>query len=190
MKRDIVLAGREIRYTHHKTRRAKRLIITVRHDASVLVTTPRYYPLKFVEQSLHEKSGWIMRQVEHFKQLPKSVLHSVDLSEYRQYRRAAKDLVEQLVKQFNQLYNFSFNKISVRRQTTRWASCSAKGNLNFNYKIIFLPTSLAEYIVVHELCHLQEMNHSQKFWRLVAFGIPDYRSRRQQLRNINTFSSQ
>ena len=85
---------------------------------------------------------------------------------------------------FNQIYGFQYNKINIRNQKTRWGSCSKKGNLNFNYKIALLPEKYADYIVVHELCHLKEFNHSRSFWNLVARTIPDFRERKKRIKNI------
>ena len=75
-----------------------------------------------------------------------------------------------------------FNKINIKNQKTRWGSCSKKGNLNFNYKIALLPQHLADYIIVHELCHLGEFNHSRSFWNLVAKVFPEYLGIRNELR--------
>ena len=75
-------------------------------------------------------------------------------------------------------------RVAIRNQRSRWGSCSKQGNLNFNYKIALLPDALADYIVVHELCHLGEFNHSQAFWDLVAVAVPDHRERRAELRQI------
>ena len=83
---------------------------------------------------------------------------------------------------FNGVYKFKFNKVNIRNQKTRWGSCSAKGNINFNYKIALLPERLADYIIVHELCHLGEFNHSRKFWDLVVEAIPDHREIRSELK--------
>lgn len=83
---------------------------------------------------------------------------------------------------FNRNYKYSWNKISIREQKTRWGSCSQKKNLNFNSKIALLPEKLAEYIVVHELCHLGEFNHSKRFWNLVEKILPDYKQRRSDLK--------
>jgi predicted metal-dependent hydrolase len=88
------------------------------------------------------------------------------------------------VKQWNLYYNFSHRKISVKNQKTRWGSCSKKGNLNFNYKIVHLPENLVNYLVVHELCHLKEFNHSKNFWSLVGQTVPDYKKLRRELRSF------
>ncbi|NCA94384.1 MAG: M48 family peptidase, partial [Sphingobacteriia bacterium] len=79
---------------------------------------------------------------------------------------------------------FEFKKISIRSQRTRWGSCSQAGNLNFNYKLIYLPDKIIDYVIVHELCHLDEFNHSRRFWFLVSEIIPDYRILRRELKEI------
>jgi predicted metal-dependent hydrolase len=85
---------------------------------------------------------------------------------------------------WNQLYNFTYNRVTIRNTRSRWGSCSSKKNLNFNYRILFLPPELQDYLIVHELCHLQEMNHAPQFWSLVAQQVPDYQLRMQQLRAL------
>ena len=104
--------------------------------------------------------------------------------EYRKLKQFARGFVKEKIVQLNQFYNFSFNRISIKNHKSRWGSCSKKGNLNFNYKIIHLSVELAEYIVVHELCHLKELNHSSRFWDLVAKAIPDYKERRRKLKAV------
>ena len=89
-------------------------------------------------------------------------------------REYARIFVENRINYFNKLYNFRINKIAIKNTSTRWGSCSSKRNLNFNYKIIYLRPQLADYLIVHELCHLGELNHSKKFWLLVKKTIPDY----------------
>jgi len=86
------------------------------------------------------------------------------------------------IKRYNELFQYRLGRVSIRNQRTRWGSCSKRGNLNFNYKILFLEESFADYIVVHELCHLQELNHSKRFWSLVAQVFPNYRQIRNELR--------
>ena len=83
---------------------------------------------------------------------------------------------------FAAAYGLSYKKISIKRQKTRWGSCSRAGNLSFNYWITFLPSRLLDYVVVHEICHLKEFNHSRKFWTLLAETFPDYAVLKKQLR--------
>jgi hypothetical protein len=78
----------------------------------------------------------------------------------------------------------SYKKVAIRNQRSRWGSCSAAGNLNFNYRIFRLPPELQNYIIVHELCHTKELNHGTNFWKLVALAIPDWRSLRAELRKV------
>jgi len=89
-------------------------------------------------------------------------------------REQARRFVENRVKFFNQFYNFRINRIAIKNTSTRWGSCSSKRNLNFNYKIIYLRQELADYLIVHELCHLGQLNHSKRFWELVKQTIPNY----------------
>lgn len=103
---------------------------------------------------------------------------------YLKYKEAARRLISKKVEEFNLFYNYKINKISIRDQKTRWASCSRSANLNFNYKIIFLPEDLINYIVVHELCHLGEFNHSKNFWKLLEKKIPNYLVVRKKLKYI------
>lgn len=107
--------------------------------------------------------------------------------DYLEHKNQALILVHDRLKYFNNFYNFKFNRVSIKNQKTRWGSCSKKGNLNFNYKIVLLPPKLADYIIVHELCHLKELNHSDRFWNLVAKTFPDYLKLRQELKNIKTY---
>lgn len=93
--------------------------------------------------------------------------------DYVQHKEAARALVHEKLQFFNQHYKLVWGSVAVRNQKSRWGSCSKAGNLNFNYRIALLPPHLQDYIIVHELCHLQEFNHSSKFWRLVGETIPN-----------------
>ena len=101
---------------------------------------------------------------------------------YIKYKSPATNLIKERLEYFNQFYNYKLGRVTIRNQKTRWGSCSKKGNLNFNYKIVLLSPKQADYIIVHELCHLKEFNHSQKFWDLVSTTIPDYKEIRSSLR--------
>lgn len=82
-------------------------------------------------------------------------------------------------------YGVTWGRVTIRNTVSRWGSASRAGNLNFNYRVLFLPPHLAEYVLVHELCHLRELNHSPRFWALVAETIPDWKERRRALRRVS-----
>jgi len=103
---------------------------------------------------------------------------------YLHHREEARRLVKERLSHWNEHYKHPLRKIFIKQHRSRWGSCSERGNLNFNYKIIFLPPVLQDYIVVHELCHLREFNHSPAFWALVAQTLPDYLARRRALRAL------
>lgn len=90
--------------------------------------------------------------------------------------------IYQRVKYYNSYLGESINRICIKDQKSRWGSCSGKRNLNFNWRIIMAPPEIADYVVVHEMCHLKHMNHSPEFWEEVAGILPDYKERRQWLR--------
>ena len=104
--------------------------------------------------------------------------------QYLRTREHARSLVQERIRHFNAHYGFRVGRIFIKNHKSRWGSCSEKGNLNFNYKIALLPVELADYIIVHELCHLREMNHSPSFWRLVEEIMPDHQVRRRALRAL------
>lgn len=104
-------------------------------------------------------------------------------AEYLKHKETTRELVTTQLEFFSGLYKLQHKRISIKNQATRWGSCSRTGNLNFHYKIALLPLELTNYIIVHELCHLQEFNHSKKFWGLVAQAVPNYSELRKKLRD-------
>lgn len=161
--------------------RTKRIRITICSDGSLKVTVPKYVPHTIVEDFLLNKSRWILEKIEECKNNQQSSLLTTSNRTYTTHKEKARAFVSKKVEYFNRVYNFKWNKISIRNQKTRWGSCSKKGNLNFNYKIVLLPEYLSDYIVVHELCHLKEFNHGKKFWSLVAETLPNHMELRKEL---------
>nr|WP_314462130.1 SprT family zinc-dependent metalloprotease [uncultured Clostridium sp.] len=104
----------------------------------------------------------------------------------RWYRQRARQYLEEKTAVWSKIMNTDYGRIAIRDQATRWGSCSGKGNLNFNWRLVLLPEDLADYVVVHELAHRFFMNHSKAFWLIVEKEIPDYRSRRKKLREYES----
>lgn len=103
---------------------------------------------------------------------------------YLEHKEAARARILERLTYWNQFYGYTWQRVAIRNQRRCWGSCSSKGNLNFSYKLLFLPPCLSDYIIVHELCHLAELNHGERFWALVEQQVPDYRARQARLRRL------
>lgn len=182
MKSSLASSGQTINYTLKKSLRTRNLRVAIYCDSRVVVTAPVYFPESLIKKFLIKKIAWIENSLKKFKGLKITAPNLKNKRGYKKYKKPAYDFVVAKVTEVNKIYNFSYNKITVRNQKTRWGSCSQKRNLNFNYKIIFLPEKLAEYLVAHELCHLQEFNHSARFWDLVSRAVPDYKKLMKQMK--------
>ena len=100
-------------------------------------------------------------------------------------KQKIKKLIEERVAYYARIMGVTYQRISMRNQKTRWGSCSSQGNLNFNNRLLFVPEELVDYVVVHELAHRKEMNHSKAFWDVVEKYMPDYKERRAKLREYH-----
>ncbi len=168
-------------YIIKKFRNSKSVRLIIKPGGELVVTAPKRISVKFIERFILSKEKWIKEKIEQLKLVP--VKNTKDTrNKYLEHKEAARKLILERITHFNKFYNFSFKKISIRNQSTRWGSCSRKGNLNFNYKLVLLKPELADYIIVHELCHLKEFNHSKRFWDLVAKTIPEHKRLRKQLK--------
>ena len=177
------MEDKKCNYTIKKNKRSKVVRISVR-DGEVVVTMPWRLPKFVAEKFVESKKGWIEEKLKEQKLRPKKLLSQYSVKDFNEHKERALTFVLDRVKHFNTFYGFEIGDITIRNQKSRWGSCSSKKNLNFNYKIILLPLALADYIIVHELCHLQEMNHGKNFWDLVAKQIEDYKERVKNLKRF------
>ena len=177
----------KISYKLNRSKRAKRMRLAVYCDGSVGVTSPFKIQQSIIEKFISDKKQWIWNKIQFFKNTEGKIARTFSRKDYLENKDKALILVNERSEFYKKTYGFSFNKISVKNQKTRWGSCSRKRNLNFNYKIIFLPAKFQDYIIVHEMCHLKEFNHSGKFWSLVEKVFPDYSEIRKELRERGMF---
>lgn len=185
MKRHINLQSKKIEYELKKSNRAKRLRLAVYCDGSFVVVAPRNLMIDKVEHYIRQKADWVLEKLKIMRTRKQNPVFSRRCKvEYAALKEKALKLAERKVAEFNRIYKFKYNKITIKNQKTRWGSCSKKGNLNYNYKIALLPAKHAEYVIVHELCHLKAFNHSRKFWQLVEQVIPDYRERIEKINKL------
>lgn len=127
---------------------------------------------------------WIERSVRKAKDHTPNILERRDRKEYLANKEKARRLARERLEHFNQFYGLKWKRIAIKQGRGQWGSCSKLGNLNFHYKIALIDPELADYVIVHELCHLKEMNHSKRYWDLVAKTIPDWRHKRARLRAL------
>lgn len=185
MEQELFHNGEAIPYELKTSRRARALRVTIYPDARVTVTMPVRMSVRFVQDFLAKKASWIYEKYQYYKKLvstlpPRS--HKSTRAAYIAHKERAFEIAHETLERINTHYGFTYRRVSIRNQKTRWGSCSRLKNLNFNYKIALLRPELADYLVAHELCHLQQMNHSKKFWQLVEQTIPNYKELRRELR--------
>ena len=171
-----------IAYTLRRKRFSRVLRFAIHQDGRLVITAPMLISGRTIEKMIAEKREWIEEKLEIAKKNARPVAPKRTRREVGEDKDRALVLIRSRIEHFNLVYRLSWKRIAIRNQKTRWGSCSGKGNLNFNYKVALLPPHLSDYIIVHELCHLAQMNHSKKFWDLVAQTVPDFRSRRKEIR--------
>jgi len=178
--RSYVFKEQGIACTFKKVRGSRSLRITVHQDGTVVVTAPYYETYRAMERFVRNHLNWLSARLAQTQ--PKRDSDPGSSVHYRAHRTLAKKQIIERVQFWNERCGFSFKTITVRNQKTCWGSCSSKGTLSFNYQIAFLPSDLMDYVIVHELCHLKELNHSPHFWHLVMAQISDCRERRTRLK--------
>ena len=171
MEKEILLGQRKIKYNIKVNTRSKGLKLHL-NNGKIIVVKQRYISNRLVRALILHNKDWILKNIGEIS----------DDNEFLKFKKEAEEFVKDRVKYFSNKHGFKVGVVKVRNQKTRWGSCSQANNLNFNYQIIKLPSRLKDYVVVHELCHTKEHNHSQKFWKLVESIIPDYKELRKELK--------
>ena len=158
----------------------KTIAIQIKPDGQVEVRCPKRMLIDEAKRFVESKTEWIEKHLT--KRAAQNVVKYTP-KEIEQIREQARKRVTERVRYYAPIVGVTYGQIAIRTQHTRWGSCSSKGNLNFNCLLALVPPEVLDYVVVHELCHRKEMNHSGKFWREVEKVIPDYKTRREWLRD-------
>lgn len=168
--------------TIRKSKRARKLSLTLYPDGRLFLTLPLFVSYAGGRAFLASKADWIEEKMTSLRSRPDTFLLRGGKEEYAVSRDPARKLIEGRLLHFQPSYGVSWQRVAIRNQKTRFGSCSRGGTLSFNYRLLFLPPHLSDYVIVHELCHLIEFNHSKKFWALVGQAIPNYPLLRSELR--------
>ena len=155
----------------------KTIAIEITPRGKVIVRCPLRMASRDIQKFLSAKAAWIRT---HLANLPKVTPLSEE--EHRALIRSAKDFFPERVRSFAEKMDVTFGRITIRSQHSRWGSCSASGNLNFNCLLMLAPEAVRDYVIVHELCHRKVMNHSPRFWQEVSAVLPDFQAHRRWLK--------
>lgn len=177
----------ELPYTLIRSNR-KSYAISIAPDGQITIRVPMRTNEKEIRRILIDKQRWII--TKYLEQQQRQASQPVsDLTESqraaltKRYIAAAKEYFPKRAAYFQQFTGGTYSRITIRDQKTRWGSCSAKGTLSFNWRLMLAPPAILDYVVVHELCHLTHMNHSAAFWQAVESVYPDYRTARKWLKD-------
>ena len=164
----------------------KTVAIQVNSDLSVTVRAPYSASEKDIEEILKKKEAWISRHIEKIKKTKERFeaepTEKLTREKVIALAEEALKVIPARVEYFAKVIGVTYGKITIRNQKTRWGSCSSKGNLNFNCLLMLAPLEVLDYVVVHELCHRKQMNHSKAFWLEVEKVLPDYKEARKWLK--------
>ena len=162
----------------------KTMTLEVRRDGNVIVRAPLRTGLPRIKRFVNQKQEWVLGCLERTKEYREQKPLSADLSESKRnvYIRKAKETSTKRVSYFARLMGVSYRNITIREQKTRWGSCSIHSKkIRMNLQLAVKSEECVEYVLVHELCHLLEPNHNQRFYDLMSHFLPDWRKRKQKL---------
>ena len=164
----------------------KTVAIQVNSDLSVTVRAPRSASEKDIEEILKKKEAWISKHIEKIKETKERFeaepTEKLTREKVIALAEEALKVIPERVEYFAKVIGVTYGKLTIRNQKTRWGSCSSKGNLNFNCLLMLAPPEVLDYVVVHELCHRKQMNHSKAFWLEVEKVLPNYKEVRKWLK--------
>lgn len=159
----------------------KTLAMTITQEGTLLVKAPLEMSDREIVRFLNQKQYWIYKQTKHvLEDMQKRIVRSEE--EIRRLKQQARRVLTEKTDYYKSLLGVDYQRIRIGSQRTRWGSCSSKGTLSYNWHLVLMPEQIMDYVVVHELCHLLEMNHSERFWEKVGELLPDYDNRRRWLK--------
>ena len=163
--------------------RAKRrsMSLKVDLDGTITVRAPYRTPVQTADWFVEGHRDWIEVRLRAGARIMAERPSYTD-RERAEGRKQAAEAIKARCRYYAPVMGVSYGTVTIREQKTRWGSCSAKGNLNFNWKLVLMPPEILDYVVVHELAHRIQMNHSAAFWAEVGKILPDYKERRQWLK--------
>lgn len=160
----------------------KTVSLEVRPDGKVTVRAPRHMTYREIEKFVEEKSPWIEKAIAKYSQVSQEDVVPYTAEEIAEMTARAKQIIPPRVEYWSKLIGVTYEKITIRHPKTRWGSCSSKGTLSFNCLLTEMSEDVMDSVIVHELCHRKEMNHSKRFYAEILRVMPDYYEKEKWLK--------
>lgn len=173
------LKGGHMEYEIIRSKR-RTMSLQVKRDGKVVVRAPFKLDEQVINDFVSKHLEWVKRKQELVKNA--HIPEDFDKNEIKSLKLQAKNIIEPILEKYSKAMGVSYERISINSAKTRFGSCSSKKTLNFSYRLALYPYEAIEYVCVHELAHLKEMNHSKKFWQIVERYLPDYKERKNLLK--------
>lgn len=164
----------------------KTFSLEVKRDGSVILRAPIFASNRQIEEFYNKNKAWLEKHIiENEKRTEESRFYpAFTEDEIKALKARAKQYIPKRVEYWAEIIGVKYNSVSIRAQKTRWGSCSSKGNLNFNCLLMLTDTEAIDYVIIHELCHIKELNHSKHFWLLVETYMPNYKEVQKRIKSM------
>jgi predicted metal-dependent hydrolase len=156
------------------------LSLQIKRDGKILVRAPLKASKKAIDEFVSKHENWIKSKLEIVKN--RHVVEDFSENEIKELKNKLKEIITPILEKYSKIMGVEYTKVSINSAKGRFGSCSSKKTLNFSYRLVLYPYEAIEYVCVHELAHIKEMNHSRKFWQIVASILPDYKKRKELLK--------
>ena len=163
----------------------KTMSLEIKPDGQIIVRAPLRLSQVRIRRCVEQKLDWILKNLEKIqkREVQRETVPGLSKEERTRLQQEVCRKIPERTAYFAEKIGVSYGRITLRQQKTRWGSCSANGNLNFNWLLILAPPEVLDYVVVHELCHRRQMNHSQAFWNEVSAVLPGYKEQKKWLKD-------
>ena len=189
-------------YTLIRSRR-RSIALTISRDATLVVRAPLFVSKGYIDRLVEKKGEWIEKKQEYFrkravekKDTRLMYLGEVNTVQFKNkkeveawYKKKAREVLTERMEYYSKLTGWSYRSMSINGATTRWGSCGPKNTINFSWRLLMAPLATVDYVVVHELAHTVEKNHSKRFWDRVREVLPDYKERQAVLKSLHVHAT-
>lgn len=164
----------------------KSFSLEIKSQDKIICRAPDKASRSDIDGFIESHRAWLEKHLKKLSEAETGGVEREALSEndIKLLKKRAKEYIPQRAEFFSNQMGIKYGNITIRLQKTRWGSCSSKGNINFNCLLMLTDIEIIDYVVVHELCHLKQMNHSEEFWKEVEKVLPDYKERKKRLKQI------